>query len=197
MLHLKQYLNTSQQKRFLELARQIPLISPLFQPVMPNGKQFNCKMTSCGDFGWISDRNGYRYDRLHPFTHQPFAPMPKEFSDLAIKIANSIGEFDYKPQSCLINYYPISGRLGIHQDNTEKNLVPAIISISLGDDAIFAIGGNKYSDRIHEILLKSGDILVLHGNSRLFFHGIKRIVPFTSNLLKNGGRLNFTIRQVI
>lgn len=196
MIHLKHYLNLPQQRRFLELARQIASTSPLFQPLMYSGKKINCQMTSCGDFGWISDRNGYRYDRLHPSTHKPFPPMPKEFSDLAIKIAKSVGEFDYKPQSCLINYYQKSGKLGIHQDNTEHNLLPAIISISLGDDAIFAIGGKKYSDPVSEITLKSGDVFVLHGDSRLFFHGIKKIIP-SSNLLKNGGRLNLTIRQVI
>ena len=98
------------------------------------------------------------------------------------------------PQTCLINYYSESGRLGLHQDKSERNLKPPIISISLGDDAIFLLGRNR--NEIQEILLRSGDVIILFGESRLYYHGIKRIIPGTSNLLKNGGRLNLTIRQV-
>ncbi|MTJ17467.1 MULTISPECIES: alpha-ketoglutarate-dependent dioxygenase AlkB [unclassified Dolichospermum] len=195
MLHLQQYLTLEQQNEILKVCREVARQSPLFTPIMPSGKPFNCQMTSCGELGWISDTKGYRYSAIHP-NGKPWTPIPEIINNLAKDLANQIGEPGYHPQTCLINYYQKSGKLGLHQDNSEKNLKPAIISISLGDDAIFLIGGNKRNAPTQEILLKSGDILILHGDSRLAFHGIKKIISGTSNLLKNGGRLNLTIRQV-
>lgn len=196
MIHLQQYLSLEQQHQILQACREVARISPLYTPTMPSGKPFNCQQTSCGNYGWISDRSGYRYSEIHPNTGKPFAPIPEVIYNLSKSLATQIGEFDYIPQSCLINYYKSSGRLGLHQDNSEKNLKPAIISISLGDDAVFLIGGTKRSDATQEILLKSGDIIIMNGKSRLLFHGVKKIITGTSNLLKNGGRLNLTIRQV-
>ncbi|MEG4803561.1 alpha-ketoglutarate-dependent dioxygenase AlkB [Microcoleus sp. ARI1-B5] len=119
---------------------------------------------------------------------------------MAVHVANSVDEPTYIPDTCLINYYPASSRskLGLHQDNSELNLKPAIISISLGDDCEFVVGGTLRSDPLQSITLRSGDILVMHGSSRLAYHGVKRIIPNTAptGLLKNNGRLNLTIRQV-
>ncbi len=195
MIHLQQYLTLQQQTEILTVCRQVARQSPLFTPTMKSGKPFNYQMTNCGDFGWISDTKGYRYSETHP-NGKPWTPIPEMIYNLTKDLANQIGEPDYLPQTCLINFYQHDGKLGLHQDNSEKNLKPAIISISLGDDAIFLMGGNKRNSPTQEILLKSGDILQLFGDSRLAFHGIKKIIPGTSGLLKNGGRLNLTIRQI-
>lgn len=196
MLHLQQFLDRNQQEAIAELCRSIARIAPLVTPTMPSGAKYRCQQTSCGLVGWISDSQGYRYQHLNPANGEPFPSMPIELIDLAQSLAAKVGEQSYRPDTCLINFYPQGGRLGLHQDNTERNLKPCIISLSLGDDAIFQIGGTKRSDPTRELLLRSGDALILHGESRLAFHGIKRIIPGTSNLLKNGGRLNLTIRQV-
>jgi alkylated DNA repair protein (DNA oxidative demethylase) len=101
------------------------------------------------------------------------------------------------PHTCLVNFYPAkSGKLGLHQDNSEFNQKPPIISISLGNDAVFLLGGKNRNDKTEEIILKSGDVIVLSGESRLAFHGIKKVIPNTSNILKQDGRINLTIRQV-
>ena len=204
MMHLQSYFNVAQQQRLLELTRQIARTNGcMTTPTMSSGARYNCKQTSCGRVGWLSDRSGYRYSEINPENNKPFAEMPDEFVDIARTLALIAHEPHYKPETCLINFYPpdAKSRLGLHQDNTEPNLEPCIISISLGDDCIFAIGStdNKTKSRkdpLTEILLRSGDALILHGETRLAYHAVKKIIPGTSNLLKNGGRLNLTFRQV-
>jgi DNA oxidative demethylase len=44
--------------------------------------------------------------------------------------------------------------------------------------------------------LASGDAVVLGGKARLAFHGVDRIIPGTSTLLPEGGRINLTLRRV-
>jgi alkylated DNA repair protein (DNA oxidative demethylase) len=44
--------------------------------------------------------------------------------------------------------------------------------------------------------LKSGDVVVLGGEARLAYHGIDRMLPATSVLLAEGGRMNLTLRRV-
>jgi alkylated DNA repair protein (DNA oxidative demethylase) len=196
MIHAQGILSFDLQSEILELTRNIALRSPTFIPTTPNGNKLNCEMTSCGKYGWVSDRFGYRYTESHPQTKEKWTEMPELITSLAKTFASMVDEYNYVPETCLINYYKKSGKLGLHQDNSEFNLKPAIISVSLGDDAIFLVGGNKRNDPTQEVLLKSGDVFILYGESRLYFHGIKKIIPGTSSLLKNGGRLNLTIRQV-
>lgn len=199
MLHLPKYFTVAQQQELLELARNIAKVNGgMTTPTMPNGARYNCSQTSCKLVGWLSDRNGYRYSQINPENNQPFAAMPPELTEIARKLALLVDEPDYRPETCLINFYRASSksRLGLHQDNTEQNLKPYIISISLGDDCLFSIGGNNRKDPTTDLILRSGDALILHGKSRLAFHAVKKILPGTSNLLKNNGRLNFTFRQV-
>lgn len=122
--------------------------------------------------------------------------MPQVIQDLAITLANETGTDNFLPQSCLINLYRKGEKLGMHQDNTEENLSAPIISISLGDTGIFVLGGSRRNDETKQYIVQSGDVIVMSGESRNFFHAFKGTVPNTSNLLKNGGRLNLTIRQV-
>lgn len=199
MLHLKGYFTLAEQLELIKMCRQVCEVSPLVTPVMPSGHKFNCQQTSCGLVGWTSDvKEGYRYCRINPVNQKPFAEMPTLLVDIATKLARLVDEDDYRPDTCLINYYPASSRskLGLHQDNTEPNLKPAIISISIGDDCVFAIGTSNRRDPITEILLKSGDVLIMHKEFRLAYHCVTRIIPNSSNILKNNGRLNLTIRQV-
>lgn len=189
--HLQGILPELQQQAIVEVCREVYSHSPMFTPVMPSGQKFNCQMTSCGEYGWISDKNGYRYSKTHP-SGQRWHPIPSPIKEITTKLLGT----EYDPQSCLINYYCESGRLGLHQDNSEKNLTAPILSISLGDDAVFIIGGLKRSDPIEKIILKSGDVVIMSNEARLIYHGVKKIVSGTSNLLRKGGRLNLTIRQV-
>ncbi len=163
---------------------------------MPTGQSFNYSMTNCGDLGWVADRHGYRYQQVHPETFNRFPAMPQVIRNLAITLAKETGNDDFYPQSCLINLYGKGEKLGMHKDNTEDNLTAPIISVSLGDTGIFVLGGLLRTDETRQYIVQSGDVIVMGGESRNFFHAFKGTVPNTSKLLKNGGRLNLTIRQV-
>ncbi len=184
------------QQEILAAARTVVKQAPLFRPTMPSGQSFNYSMTNCGDLGWVADRHGYRYQQIHPETFKVFPAMPQVIRELAITLAKETGNNNFHPQSCLINLYNKGEKLGLHQDNTENNLSAPIISISLGDTGIFVLGGLLRTDETKQYIVQSGDIIVMSGESRNFFHSFKGIVPNTNNLLKNGGRLNLTIRQV-
>ena len=71
-----------------------------------------------------------------------------------------------------------------------------MVSLSLGDSCLFRVGGLKRSDPTRSFRLASGDALVLGGAGRLAFHGVDRIMPGTSTLLAEGGRINLTLRRV-
>ena len=103
-----------------------------------------------------------------------------------------------QPESALINWYGEDGSLGLHQDKTEKCLAP-VISVSIGDDCLFTVGGLERSNRKHDLRLHSGDVLIMAEEHRLVFHGVKRILPNTAPVeleFRQPGRVNITIRQV-
>lgn len=194
---IKSRLNKAAQQEILAAARLVVKQAPLFRPAMPrSGQQFNYSMTNCGELGWVADINGYRYQKNHPVTQEPFPIMPNAIKELAIALASETGDANFYPESCLLNFYSKGAKLGLHQDNTEKNLLAPIISISLGDTGIFTLGGEQRRDKTKDYIIQSGDCIVMGGESRNYFHGFKGIVPNTSSLLKSGGRLNLTIRQV-
>ncbi len=193
---LKSKLTKVLQQEIIDAARTVVKQAPLFRPTMPSGQSFNYSMTNCGNLGWVADRHGYRYQQIHPETCKVFPAMPQVIQDLAITLAKETGNDNFYPQSCLINLYSKGEKLGMHQDSTEENLTAPIISISLGDSGIFVLGGKQRNDETRQYIVQSGDVIVMGGESRNFFHAFKGTVPNTSNLLKNGGRLNLTIRQV-
>jgi DNA oxidative demethylase len=123
--------------------------------------------------------------------------MPDIIRDLSIEIVENL-EHKIIPQSALINWYVENSTLGLHQDKTEESLAP-VVSFSLGDDCLFTIGGIKRADKKRNITLHSGDILVMGGEHRLAFHGVKKIIPNTAPPeleMKQSGRINITVRQV-
>jgi len=196
-LLFKSRLLVKQQQEILEAVRIVVRGAPMFTPTMPHrGTPFGYRMTNCGDLGWISDQSGYRYQVRHPATREPFPAMPELISELAITLAGEAGWSGFRPETCLINFYQKGESLGLHQDNSEQNLKAPIISISLGDAGVFLLGGEQRIAPTKKYILQSGDCLVMAGKSRLYFHGFAGILPNTSSLLKNGGRINLTIRQI-
>jgi DNA oxidative demethylase len=179
------YLDREKQKALLETIREIVAEAPLFVPEMPRtGKPLSVRMTNCGPLGWVTDRKrGYRYQAEHPVTGKPWPAIPKALSD----IWRAVSESDRMPEACLVNFYTADARMGLHQDKDEKDLETAVVSISLGDTCLFRVGGKERSDGTSSIKLASGDIVVLGGEGRLCFHGVDRIYPGTSTLLKKGG----------
>jgi len=150
-------------------------------------------MTNFGPLGWMSDRTGgYRYQATHPVTGQPWPAIP----DAVAAIWRAVAGYVADPEACLVNYYASSARMGLHQDRDEADFSAPVVSISLGSTCRFRIGGAARADRTQSFELKSGDVLVFGGPARLAFHGVDRIIPGSSSLLPEGGRINLTLRRV-
>ncbi len=192
--HLPGFLDRDKQESLVESIRAIVSEAPLFVPVMPRtGKPMSVRMTNCGVLGWVTDKDrGYRYQPEHPVTGRPWPAIPEALLDLWRTVSGS----PKLPEACLVNFYTDDARMGLHQDRDEKDLEAPVVSVSLGDTCLFRVGGRERTDRTLSFKLSSGDVVVLGGEGRLAFHGVDRIYPNTSMLLKNGGRINLTLRRV-
>ncbi|MEY3866196.1 MAG: hypothetical protein RLZZ338_87 [Cyanobacteriota bacterium] len=187
---MKNYLDRVQCESLVIELRQVVKQSPLFTPTL-YGNPFRYQMTNAGNLGWVVENDQYLYVDSHPITGKAWPKIP----DSLIKLSRELLGDNFKAQCCLINLYGKDSTLGLHVDKTEKVSKP-ILSVSLGDDAIFLMGGIKKSNKVERILLRSGDVLILSDTARLSYHGIEKINFGSSDLLRNGGRLNLTIRQV-
>ena len=193
-LHLSGCLGRARQDDLLGHLRSVLAEAPLYVPTMPRtGKPFSVHMTNCGPLGWVSDKTaGYRYQAVHPLTGRPWPPMP----ELLLQLWREVANYPVPPEACLVNYYGGSAKMGSHRDADEADTRAPVLSVSLGDDATFHIGGLQRADPRRRLLLRSGDVVVLAGAARMAYHGVDRIHPGTSDLLPEGGRLNLTLRRV-
>lgn len=157
----------------------------------PQGKAMSAAMTGLGPLGWVSDQSGYRYADRHPGSGRPWPAMPPSLLDLWARL----GDPDTPPDSCLVNLYRGDARMGLHQDRDEDDARFPVLSISLGDTAVFRIGGIQRKDPTRSLRLSSGDVCRLSGPARLAFHGVDRILPGSSSLVPGGGRINLTLRR--
>ncbi|RLP23732.1 alpha-ketoglutarate-dependent dioxygenase AlkB [Mesorhizobium sp. YM1C-6-2] len=183
------------QVALVEDIRRVVEEAPLYTPAMPKtGKEMSVRMTNCGELGWVTDKErGYRYQATHPVTGKPWPPIPQALLDLWQEVAGH----PEPPQACLVNFYSETAKMGLHQDRDESDFSAPVVSVSLGDDCLFRVGGTKRTDPTQSFRLRSGDVFVLGGEGRLAFHGVDRIYPGTSTLLRNGGRINLTLRRVM
>ena len=170
--------------------------SPFRHMVTPGGFTMSVAMTNCGAVGWVTDRSGYRYDRIDPETARPWPAMPNCFFDLAVSSATRAGYPDFRPDACLVNRYEPGDRLSLHQDKNERDFSKPIVSVSLGLSATFLFGNLKRNDPVKRFALRHGDVAVWGGPSRLFYHGVAE--------LKDGGhktvrrmRVNLTFRGAL
>ncbi|UZF92217.1 alpha-ketoglutarate-dependent dioxygenase AlkB family protein [Bosea sp. NBC_00550] len=182
-----------EQAALLAELRAVARKAPFFQPRMPKtGKPFSVRMTNCGTLGWVSDERGYRYQPLHPETGEPWPLMPAPLLDLW----NELSGYPHPPEACLVNFYAGGAKMGLHQDRDEQEFDAPVLSVSLGDAAIFRIGGTARGGKTASLKLASGDVLLFGGEARLAYHGIDRILAGSSTLLPEGGRINLTLRRV-
>ncbi|MBQ0822173.1 alpha-ketoglutarate-dependent dioxygenase AlkB [Microvirga terrae] len=187
------YLDRPAQERLLAALREITRQAPLFTPCMPRtGQPFSVRMTNGGRLGWVSDVNGYRYQPTHPETGRPWPAMPEQ----VLRAWEALSDYPHPPDACLINFYEPAARMGMHQDRDEEEFDAPVVSLSLGDTAVFRYGGLERRDPTRSVRLRSGDAIVFGGPARLIYHGIDRLVPGSSDLLPQGGRLNLTLRKV-
>lgn len=188
------YLDRPRQDELLAAVRAVIGAAPLYVPRMPrSGQPMSVMMTNCGSLGWVTDaERGYRYQAAHPETNAPWPPIP----EILLNAWRELGGYPHEPQACLVNYYAPSARMGLHQDKDEQDFAAPVVSLSLGDTGLFRVGGLKRSDPTRSLRLASGDAVVLGGEGRLAYHGVDRILPNTSTLLAEGGRINLTLRRV-
>jgi alkylated DNA repair protein (DNA oxidative demethylase) len=187
----KAYLSPADQLDFVNDLRAIAKAAPMRAPVTRAGKPMSVKMTSAGRVGWISDRRGYRYEPKHP-DGMAWPPIP----DRILTLWNDITGLTRAPDCCLINYYGEGARMGLHQDKDEVDFSYPVLSISLGDDGLFRMGGSERGGKTQSVWLTSGDVMVMGGEARLAYHGVDRIRFGSSSLLPDGGRINVTLRVV-
>ena len=194
MHYLPERLDLEAQRALLATLRQILAEAPLFTPAMPgSGRPMSVRMTNCGPLGWVTDKeSGYRYQPTHPVTMRRWPPIPP----LLLSLWSELSGYTAPPEACLVNYYAGSAKMGLHQDKDEVDFAAPVLSVSLGDTAIFRVGGRTRKDPTRSFELKSGDVVVLGGVDRLAYHGVDRILPGTSDLLEEGGRFNLTLRRV-
>ena len=187
----QEYLEQDAQNALVEEIRQCLIHAPLFQPVTPRGTPMSVRMSAAGQFGWVSDRKRYRYEAKHP-SGVLWPKMPKRVLDLWRTLVPSAR----LPECCLINWYSDAAKMGMHQDRDEKDMSQPVVSISLGDDALFRMGNARRGGKTESVWLRSGDVVVMEGSARMAYHGVDRVRPDSSTLLRNGGRINLTLRVV-
>lgn len=192
--HLPAYLDAAAQQALAAEIRAVVAQAPLYTPAMPRtGKPMSVRMTNCGRLGWVTDKErGYRYQAKHPLTGRPWPAIPESL----LAIWRAVADYPHQPEACLVNYYAAAAGMGLHQDRDEADFAAPVVSVSLGDACLFRVGGTTRQAPTVSLRLESGDVLVLGGEGRLAFHGVDRIYPSPSPLLRNGGRINLTLRRV-
>ena len=164
--------------------------APFRHMTVPGGHKMSVAMSNCGQTGWVSDGNGYRYEARDPQTGLPWPPMPQGFLALARDAATRAGYPDFTPDACLINCYAPGARMSLHQDRDERDFTAPIVSVSMGATATFLFGGLRRGDKPRRIKLGHGDVVVWGGPARLAFHGI-------APLKQGDTRYNLTFRKAL
>ena len=184
-------LDRHSQARLITIILQAETTAPFYRPVTPRGQSMSVRMTNFGSLGWVTDAKGYRYQPTHPITGQPWPASPPDLLRLWADLADAATP----PDACLVNYYDADSKMGLHQDRDEADFSVPVLSVSLGDTAVFRIGGADRRSPSRSVRLASGDVCILAGEARLAFHGIDRIVAGSSSLIPGGGRINLTLRR--
>lgn len=184
-------LDATAQAALVAAVEQAAASSPWRRYETPNGQTMSVEMTSLGPLGWTSSRAGYRYADRDPVSGARWPAMPPML--LALWRAHAASAL--APDSALVNRYRGPARMGLHQDRDEDALSAPVLSISLGDTAVFRLGGTRRSNPSRSMRLTSGDVCVLAGEARLAFHGVDRVLAGSSRLVPGGGRINITMRR--
>lgn len=190
-------LDAAHQRELWQMCRELaagPV--PMYTPTVRGGRKMSVGMLCLGRH-W----NGltYKYeDTRSDFDGLAVPPIPPRLAALARAAAADAG-FEMSPDLCIMNYYGADAKMGVHQDKDERPETIAagipIVSVSLGDAARFVIGGLSRRDPTSPVVLRSGDVVVMGGPSRLRYHGVTRILSGTAPAGTGPGRFNLTFRQ--
>lgn len=184
----------AQSEAIWQAVQPILAQSPPRRHMTKRGFVMASAMTAAGDWGWVSDRRGYRYEACDPATGQPWPTMPAYLRQLAHELAARAGYAHFHPDTCMINDYRVGAGMGLHQDRDEHDLRAPIVSVSLGLPVVFQFGGENRQDAVQKLTLMHGDVLVWGGPSRLNYHGVLPLKPGCHPLLGER-RINLTFRM--
>ncbi|MFF5703168.1 alpha-ketoglutarate-dependent dioxygenase AlkB family protein [Streptomyces sp. NPDC012794] len=129
----------------------------------------------------------------------PVKPMPGWLAELgrgAVTAAYGSPPPDAEAYDiALVNFYDGDSRMGMHRDAEERSGAP-VVFLSLGDSCLFRFGNTVTRGRPYrDVELRSGDLFVFGGPSRLAYHGVPKVLPGTAPPgLGLKGRLNITLR---
>ncbi|MDR9851553.1 DNA oxidative demethylase AlkB [Herbaspirillum huttiense] len=171
-LLLRAFVDEEEAAALMAAIDKVLAASPLRHMQTPGGFRMSVAMSNCGQFGWVTDRRGYRYQSLDPLAERDWPAMPEAFAALAARASAAAGFAGFDPDACLINRYEPGARMSLHQDKNELDMDQPIVSVSLGLPATFLFGGMARTDKPQRMRLESGDVVVWGGPARLAFHGV-------------------------
>ena len=119
-------------------------------------------LTLGGQYDWTA--------KQYPLTEPP--PFPNDIARLLHGLFPRI-----HPQAAIVNFYSPGDNLSIHRDGSEDS-DRDLISVSLGCDAIFTVAAQS-GDEMLAAKLRSGDVVVMSGQSRYAWHAVPKIIPCT------------------
>ena len=139
------------------------------------------------------------------------SPFPSDLAKLCQTLLRYVPNLlpeNYQSEAAIINYYPMDASLGGHIDHSEPNRTSPLVSVSLGQSAIFLIGGPSKTVEPVPILLQNGDVIIMSQQARQSYHAVPKIIPssndslaeevnvgFAKNYLQTH-RINMNVRQV-
>ncbi|KAB2971335.1 alpha-ketoglutarate-dependent dioxygenase AlkB [Streptomyces sp. SS1-1] len=192
-VHLPDWLDAGAQRELLDACRAWARPPAGLRTVRTPGGGTMTARQVCLGWHWYP----YAYARtVVDGDGAPVKPFPERLGTLARRaVRDALGEEAEPYDIALINFYDSDARMGMHRDADERSTAP-VVSLSLGDTCVFRFGNTESRTRPYtDVELRSGDLFVFGGPSRLAYHGVPRVHPGTAPPeLGLTGRLNVTLR---
>ena len=191
LVHWRGALDGAAQAALMADIARLLEAAPARRQRTPSGREMSVAMSAAGRLGWITDRSGYRYEAERPGGGAwPAIPVS------VLSLWKAYADDPAPPDSCLVNLYAEGARMGLHRDEDEGDFSHPVLSVSLGDEALFRYGLGDGRSPTRSLWLRSGDVLRMGGPARLAHHGIDRVRGGSSDVVPWGGRVNLTLRVV-
>ncbi|MFE9625105.1 alpha-ketoglutarate-dependent dioxygenase AlkB family protein [Streptomyces sp. NPDC006527] len=195
-VHVPDWLDAARQRELLDACREWARPPAGLRTVRTPGGGTMTARQVCLGLHWYP----YAYARTAvDGDGAPVKPFPGWLGDLGRRaVADALGPEQARAAAydiALINFYDGDARMGMHRDADERSDAP-VVSLSLGDTCVFRFGNTETRTRPYtDVELRSGDLFVFGGPSRLAYHGVPRVVAGTAPVgLGLTGRLNVTLR---
>ena len=130
-------------------------------------------------YRWVALGVQYDWTTKEYSWEMPVSLIPSILANLSTQIcATLMGSpgVHYKPEAGIINYYQPGDTLTGHVDRSELDDQSPLVSISIGLDCIFLVGGRTRDDPVVPFRLSSGDVLLLANECRRNYHGVPLVI---------------------